>query len=144
MRIKDEYSILKEHVKEKGLRITPQREVVLDAFLGTERHVDVESLYILVKKRDASISFATVYRTLKLLCECELAKELKFEGKITRYEHKYNHKHHDHLVCAQCGKIVEFHNDKIEEIQDKVARENNFKVLNHHLEINGICSSCRN
>lgn len=138
----DEQAILRRHIEKRGMRKTSQRGIVLDVFLKTEKHVDVETLYNIVKQRDDSISFASVYRTLKLLCECNLAIEMKLGKGITRYEHKYNHKHHDHLVCTECGKIVEFYSKGIEKIQNQIAQKNKFVVQSHHLEIAGVCEAC--
>ncbi|MFH1449779.1 MAG: transcriptional repressor [bacterium] len=140
---KDEHLILGSYIKKEGLRKTPQREIILNTFLEIEDHVDVESLYNLVKQKDPSISFITIYRTLKLLCECNLAKELKLERAITKYEHKYNHIHHDHLICVQCGKVVEFCNEEIEKIQEQIALENKFSTQSHFLKINGLCELCK-
>jgi Fur family ferric uptake transcriptional regulator len=139
----NEKIILENHIRKKGLRRTSQRYTILKTFLETEEHVDVESLYNLVAKKDPNISLVTVYRTLKLLCECGLAVEMNLGKGITRYEHKYNHKHHDHLLCISCGKIIEFCSERIEEIQEEIAKMKRFKVIDHHLEITGICKECK-
>lgn len=138
-----EKQIFKDYILNNGLKYTGQRDQILDSFLSVEKHISIEELYNLIKKKNPEISYATVYRTMKLLSECGIAKESKFHGGITRYEHAYDHGHHDHLVCIKCGSIKEFENPQIEVIQRKIAEENNFKVEDHKLEIYGICSRCQ-
>ena len=138
-----EKQIFRDYILNNGLKYTGQRDQILDSFLSMEKHITIEELYDLIKKKNPEISYATVYRTMKLLSECGIAKKSKFHGGITRYEHAYDHGHHDHLVCLKCGSIQEFENHQIEVIQRKIAEENNFKVEDHKLEIYGICSRCQ-
>jgi Fur family ferric uptake transcriptional regulator len=138
-----EKQIFRDYILNNGLKYTGQRDQILDSFLSVEKHISVEELYDLIKKNSPEISYATVYRTMKLLSECGMAKESKFQEGITRYEHACDHGHHDHLLCLKCGTIKEFENHQIELIQRKIAEENNFKVEDHKLEIYGICSRCQ-
>lgn len=138
-----EKQIFKDYILNNGLKYTGQRDQILVSFLSVEKHISIEELYGLIKKKNPEISYATVYRTMKLLSKCGIANESKFQGGITRYEHAYDHRHHDHLVCIKCGTIKEFENHQIEVIQRKIAEENNFKVEDHKLEIYGICSRCQ-
>lgn len=135
--------ILRNYIKDKGLRNTPQRDVILDAFLAANRHITAEELLEKVREKDPEISSATVYRNLRLMCECGLADEIKIGRQKTRFEQKFGHEHHDHLICKKCGSFIEVHDDKIEVMQDKLAEANNFVPLSHKLEIYGICSKCR-
>jgi Fur family ferric uptake transcriptional regulator len=80
---------------------------------------------------------------MKILVECGLAREIDLADGITRYEHLYNHAHHDHMVCMQCGHSIEFYNAKIEEAQDAASEQLGFKVLDHKLQIYGACKDCR-
>lgn len=134
---------LRNYVKEKGLRNTSQREAILDAFIRANKHITVEELHDIVRKKNPEIGYATVHRNLRLMCESGLADELKIGNQKTRYELTLGHEHHDHLICVKCGRFIEVHDDKIEKLQDKLASENDFVPLRHKLEIYGICKRCR-
>ncbi len=130
-------------IEEKGLRYTKQREVIVDAFFSAGRHITSEELFNIVKRIYPEIGYATVQRNLNLLCKCSLAEEIKIGKQKTRYEQKYGNTHHDHLVCLQCGRLIEVNDDKIEKLQAKLAKKNNFTPIKHKLEIYGICADCK-
>lgn len=134
---------MSEYLSGQGLKSTRQRDVVLNAFVSAGRHLSAEELYLLVKKSNPGIGYATVYRTLKLLAEAGLADERRFEDGFTRYEYNASDGHHDHLICTRCGRILEFENERIEQLQQDVARKNRFKVQSHKLELYGLCSDCQ-
>jgi Fur family transcriptional regulator, ferric uptake regulator len=134
---------LSEYLSGQGLKSTRQRDVVLNAFVSAGRHLSAEELYLLVKKSNPGIGYATVYRTLKLLAGAGLADERRFEDGFTRYEYNSSDGHHDHLICTRCGRIIEFENERIEQLQQDVARKNRFKVQSHKLELYGLCSDCQ-
>ena len=138
-----ELAVFESHMRKKNLKHTEQRTQILLTFLATERHLTVEELYILVRKKHPSVGYATISRTLKLLCECGLCSELKAEDGVTRYEHLYGHQHHDHLICIDCGNIVEVASPEIESLQERLAEENGFIIKHHRLELYGICEECR-
>lgn len=140
---REEKQIFHEHLKRERLKRTNQRELILDVFLDTEGHVSSEDLYSIIKAKDPSVGFTTVYRTLKLLKECGLARELEFHDGRILYEHDYKHSHHDHLICTQCGALIEFYNEEIERLQDTITRRYRFKPLHHSHRIFGICSACQ-
>ena len=123
--------------------ITKQRRAVLEAFLASEEHLSAEELYKIVSTKEPKIGLATVYRTLALLTESGLAAELDFGDGQKRYEHNYEHAHHDHMICTQCGKIIEFNNPLIEKLQQDVAKEHGFEMTTHKLDMFGICKDCR-
>jgi Fur family ferric uptake transcriptional regulator len=106
-------------------------------------HVPVDALVARVREQDPRVSIATVYRTMKLLVECGLATARHFGDGGTRYEPAIRRHHHDHLICTRCGAIVEFESERIEELQDRVARRHGFEVEHHRLEIYGRCARCR-
>ena len=133
---------LNAHLEKQGLRSTTQREKILDVFVNAGRHLSAEELYGLIKSAHPGIGYATVYRTLKLLAEAGLAQERRFDDGFTRYEHTNAEDHHDHLICTRCGTILEFENERIEALQQDVARKNRFHVQNHKLELYGLCNSC--
>ena len=143
MRHQKELEIFEAHIRHKNLKYTEQRTLILKTFLETERHLTAEELYVLVKKAYPSIGYATICRTIKLLCECELCRELKVEDGVTRYEHLYGHEHHDHLICINCGSFVEIVSPEIERLQEKLVEENDFVLKRHRLELYGVCKKCR-
>jgi len=138
-----EKEIFFDHLKKAGFKRTTQREVILEVFLKTEGHLSAEDLYNLVKEEDPSVGFTTVYRTLKLMAECGLAREEGMGDGRKRYEHDYNHPHHDHLICTECNELIEFYSETIEKKQDEIAEFYNFKPTRHSLRIWGVCSACQ-
>jgi Fur family transcriptional regulator, ferric uptake regulator len=138
-----EKEIFYGYLKKKGLKRTAQRDAILKMFLELEEHISPEELYRKLKKKHSHIGFSTVYRTLKLLSECGLAREMKSVEGAASFEHLYEHPHHDHLICAICGNISEFYNEQIEDLQERIAREYNFFMQSHRLEIIGLCSDCQ-
>ncbi len=140
--MQEEFDEFVDFLKRKNLKLTSQREEILRYFLKIDRHLTVEDLYNVVKKKDPNIGQATVFRTLKLLCEAGLAGEVDFGDKKIRYEHKYGHQHHDHLICVKCGKFIEVTQPEIEKLQDKLAKKYDFTPVRHRLEIFGLCREC--
>jgi len=135
--------VFREYLKNRGLKITNQRRAVIETFWENERHFSLDELYEKVREKNENIGRSTVYRTLKLLCEAGIAREVEFGDKITRYEHALGHEHHDHLVCVNCGRFYEVSDGKIEELQNKMAEQYGFKPVRHRLEIFGVCRQCR-
>lgn len=140
--VRTEETLLQEHIAKHHLKVTKERTAILQAFREAQRHVTAEELYRMMKEKHASIGLATIYRTLNLFCECGLAEQRQFGDGHARYELIYNVNHHDHLVCTQCKKIIEFENRDIEKLQEKVAKENRFTIYSHKLELYGLCSEC--
>ena len=138
-----EKQIFQEHIQKAGLRRTVQRDLILEMFLRTEEHLSSEDLYWLVQKEDSSVGHTTVYRTLKLLTDAGLAREVRFGDGKTYYEHHYNHEHHDHMICTGCGKVIEFFSPEIEALQEEMARKFGFKPTHHSLRILGLCEECQ-
>ncbi len=134
---------LTNYLAGQGLKSTQQRDEILKVFVGAGMHVSAEELYALVKKSHPGIGYATVYRTLKLLASAGLAEERRFEDGFTRYEYRASDGHHDHLICTKCGAIIEFENERIETLQQNVARKNRFQVKSHKLELYGLCAACQ-
>ena len=138
----EEQEVFLKHIQKAGLKRTAQRDLILDVFLRTEEHLTSEDLYRLVQVEDPSIGHTTVYRTLKLLTEAGLAREVRFGDGKSYYEHHYNHEHHDHMICTECGKVVEFFSPEIEALQEKVATEYGFRLTHHSMRILGLCEQC--
>ncbi len=135
--------LFREYLMRKGLRSTEQRELIAQIFLKNQGHISTEDLYLQVKKKNPSIGFATVYRTIHLLAEAGLASVRSFGDGFARYETSDPERHHDHLICTSCGTIIEFENDQIESLQNRVAGKHQFEVHDHRLELYGICKKCR-
>ena len=139
----EEQEVLLKHIQKRGLKRTAQRDLILEVFLRTEEHLSSEDLYRLVQTEDPAIGHTTVYRTLKLLADAGLAREVRFGDGRTHYEHNYKHQHHDHMICMECGTSIEFYNAEIEALQDEASEQAGFKVLDHKLQIYGLCKDCR-
>ena len=139
----EEQKVFIEHLQRAGLKRTAQRDLILDVFLRTEEHMSSEDLYRLVQREDPSVGQTTVYRTLKLLTDAGLAREVRFGDGRTRYEHNYNHPHHDHMICAECGETIEFFSEELEKIQDAIAAKHGFEITHHTLRMFGYCQNCR-
>ena len=135
--------IFSDFIAQKGLKSTRQRDIILDFFLSSDRHMSLEELYLKLRAKHPGIGYATVYRTLKLFAESGIAREIQFGDGQTRYEHVSEGEHHDHLVCTRCGTIVEFENETIEKLQDEVAASHGFLIETHKLELYGLCIKCR-
>ncbi len=135
--------IFREYLLSQGLKSTSQREIILAEFLRCDEHPSTEELYLRVRKKNPQVGYATVHRTLKLFAECGIASVRNFGDGTTRYESVSGDEHHDHLVCQSCGLIIEFEDDRIEKLQDKVAGQHNFKVVDHRLELYGLCEKCQ-
>ena len=139
----NEKQIFLEHIQKAGLRRTAQRDLILEVFLQTEEHLSSEALYWLVQKEDPAVGQTTVYRTLKLLTEAGLAREVRLGDGRTYYEHHYNHEHHDHMICTSCGKVIEFFSPELEAMREKIAEQHNFRLTHHSMRILGVCEDCR-
>jgi len=139
----EEQEVFLRHIQKKGLKRTTQRDLILDVFLRSEEHLSNEDLYRLVKQEDPTVGQTTVYRTLKLLTEAGLAREVRFGDGRTHYEHQYKHEHHDHMICSECGKIIEFFSAELEAIQDAMAAKHRFEITQHLLRIIGVCAERR-
>ena len=132
-----------DYLRDQNLRLTDQRKLIVNTFARKKGHVSAEELYRHIHKTTPSIGFATVYRTLKLLAGAGLASGKNFGDGFTRFECCIQRaEHHDHLICTHCGKIIEFTNSAIEELQESVAQEHGFLITDHSLDIYGVCQDC--
>jgi Fur family ferric uptake transcriptional regulator len=131
------------YLAKKGLKSTKQRDVIAERFFSTGGHLSIEELLSLAREDYPRVGYATVYRTLKLLTECGLAAERRFGEGQTTYETAGDEEHHDHLICLDCGYVLEFHNEEIEREQERVARSFGFNVVRHKHELYGLCPRAR-
>jgi Fur family ferric uptake transcriptional regulator len=134
---------LDKYMQRKGLRQTTQRRLVTEVFFQSREHLSIEELLEKVRQEDPKVGYATIYRTLKLLKDSGLAYERHFDDGVSRYEVAHQDEHHDHLICTECSRIVEFEDERIERLQEELAREHGFELRRHKHELYGICSSCR-
>lgn len=133
----------RDYLKSKKLKFTPQRRIILREAFSTHRHFEVDELFIRIRTRDKRLSRSTLYRTLKLLVESGLLKEVILGEKHRHFEHMFGHDHHDHLLCLRCGRIIEFTNQLIESWQAKVCKKHRFHPQSHRLQISGYCQKCQ-
>ena len=122
---------------DKGLRITEQRKVIARVLGDSEDHPDVETLHQRASAIDSNISIATVYRTVRLFEEAGILAKHDFGDGRARYEETPD-EHHDHLIDIQSGRVVEFHNDEIEELQRRIAERAGYRLVGHRLELYGV------
>ncbi len=141
-KISPELQVFTEYLESKRFKHTPNRQLIVETFLKGEGHRSVEDIHRTVRKQAPSVGYTTVYRAMKLLTDCGLAREIDLADGITRYERLYNHKHHDHLICTGCGDSIEFFNADIEKVQDAASAKLGFRVLDHKFQIYGLCKNC--
>jgi len=139
----ERFAAFKNALRERNLKSTSQRDDIARVFFASNRHISVEELYREVRRVNPRVGYATVYRTMRLLRESGLAAERHFHDGEARFENVAEEQHHDHLICERCGRIVEFSNAAIEELQEEVARKLDFVISGHKMELYGICADCR-
>ncbi len=133
----------KEVLRKNNLKYTKQRETILDAIYHYDTHFSPESLHKKIQElSEEKIGIATVYRTLSLLEHEGMVTSISFGVNGKKYEFGEK-EHHDHMICDQCGTIIEFHDEQIEKLQEKVAKSHNFKTTDHIMQIHGICAECQ-
>jgi len=137
-----EKRIFKEYLAKKGLKLTSERERILEEVFSRHDHFDTETLFQVFHERGEDISRATIYRTMPLLVESGLVQEAMRCGERVQYEHIYGHKSHGHLVCVKCGKIMEFESNELEKIKERVCKEHGFKPIEFRFGIKGYCRNC--
>ena len=126
-------------LKDRGQRRTPERLAILDALYATSDHIDADTLYSRLLEDGVSVSRATVYNTLDLLIECDLAVRHQFGQQQAKFERAFAYWQHDHLICLDCGEILEFCDPRLQEIQETVADIYGFAVSRHALTVYGRC-----
>jgi Fur family ferric uptake transcriptional regulator len=129
-------------LSDKGLKYTFERKLLLDEILKLKAHFDADGLYEQVKAKGLRISRDTVYRTLPLLLECGVVQKSVGDGRREYFERVGAKGHHDHMVCIQCGMIIEFTSDEIERHQTTVCEEYGFKLIFHDHRLFGYCKKC--
>jgi len=132
------------YLRETGLPVTHQREVVADVVFGSEGHLSVDDIAAVLRDRGERIGKATIYRTLDLLVRSRLVAEHDFGEGFKRYEHRLStHPVHEHLICLECGKVVEFESYELFNVESRIRHEHGFVPVRRRLEIYGLCKECQ-
>lgn len=134
---------LREHLRARNLRVTPERLDVLEGVLSHEGHFDAEALLAHLRSHNKSVSRATLYRTLDHLADAGLVHKHHFDEGHALFEHVHGRSHHDHMVCERCGAVIEFVSEQIEALQDQICRQHGFRALRHVHQLFGICRDCQ-
>ncbi len=130
-------------LKAQDLKVTEQRRLLLHFLVYWNQHIDADDLYLRLKNKDQSISRGTVYRTLDLLVQCGLVRKSSFGQDHANYEIVHQNEHHDHLICIECKKVIEFYRADLEKLQDSICHHYKFIPMHHSHQIFGICVDCR-
>ncbi|MBD3170024.1 MAG: transcriptional repressor [candidate division Zixibacteria bacterium] len=141
--MKTELEYLNIYQKKHGLKRSRQRNRILEIFLSTDRHVSAEDLLEMVKKKYPDIGYSTVYRSLNLFHKAGIARLVEIGDGVARYENALKQKQHHHLICENCGRILEFTDPKVDEMIEKNARKKKFKVTRRRIDVFGLCDRCR-
>lgn len=138
----------KEILKEKGLKVTTQRLLILEVLSqGPDRHLTAEEIYELVKGDYPEIGLATVYRTIQLLLELNLIDKINLDDGYVRYEigqmdRDVSKHHHHHLICLECGSVSSFEDDLLDRLEERIKETTSFKVMDHEVKLYGYCKNC--
>lgn len=136
--------LFRRYLRQQGLPVTQQREVVADVVFSSHEHLSVEDIEARLKERGERIGKATIYRTMEILVRSGLVEDHDFGDGFKRYEHLFGGgPAHHHLVCTHCRKVTEFRSPEIARIQERVAAEHGFTPSRHRLEIHGLCGDCQ-
>jgi Fur family transcriptional regulator, ferric uptake regulator len=138
----NEFDIFKDFLHQHNLRWTPQRKLILEEFLSFEGHIEIEALHKKISTHYPDLGIATLYRTIKLLTDCDLVEAHSFKNGKKVYERKFHVRHHDHLFCIRCEKTIEFEHPLIEKYQIQICEQHGFVLKNHRMELFGICKEC--
>ena len=131
------------HLQSCQLKLTQQREIILEEFLCQDDHVSAEELYDRMKARHPQLGQATVFRTMRLIADAGIAQMVNIDSRTTRYERIAANAHHDHIQCVGCGAVFEFHDERVENLQNEIAARFGVQLLRHRLDLFGLCANCR-
>lgn len=135
-------NVFREYLKDRGLKYTFERRVLLESVMRRDEHFEAEQLLLELRQQGYRIAKATIYRTLPLLVTCGIIKQVQLGNKQTHYEHTYGQDPHDHLICRRCGRIIEFDSSDVARLRTLIAGRHSFYALSHRLVITGLCQVC--
>ena len=133
----------RDALQRESLRLTPQRLAVLEDVLETEAHRECDDIHLSLKKKGLQVSRATIYRTLDIMYKTGFVRRMDIGDGRIRYENKLPKPHHDHIICVQCGRIIEFVDEEIERRQVDISRKHDFVLIHHIHQLFGTCSQCQ-
>lgn len=133
----------KQALKQESLRLTSQRLAVLEDILASEDHRECDDIFLSLRDKGIPVSRATIYRTLDILEKVSFVRKMDIGDGRFRYKNKLGQSHHDHLICLECGRIIEFVDRGIERQQERLSKEHDFQLIRHVHQLFGICRECR-
>jgi Fur family ferric uptake transcriptional regulator len=138
-----EQEIFRKYLERRGLKLTAERHAVFEELFSRHEHLEPDELLVRLRARSRKISRATIYRTLELLVDAGVVGRVRIGESGYRYERLRAGDHHDHLICNDCGRVIEFREPRIESLQEEVAERYGFVLLSHSHQMRGICRNCR-
>jgi Fur family ferric uptake transcriptional regulator len=130
------------YLRDRGIRNTAARREILDAVLRLNDHFEAEQVLYVLREKGSKVGKATLYRTLPLLVDCGILKQVRFDVKQAYYEHVFGEDPHDHMVCRRCGRIIEFDAEEVLELRKRIAQRHHFHVTGHRFQLSGLCWEC--
>jgi Fur family ferric uptake transcriptional regulator len=141
--IEEQLEAFTSYLRDNGLNMTRQRELLVRTFLDADGHLSAEELFELTRRRDAKLGYATVFRTLKAMVDCGIARETDFSDGRTRFEKHFRKPDHHHIVCQSCGKAIEFFSPELEALEERIVASYHVKPIRQKIQIYGICEDCQ-
>jgi Fur family ferric uptake transcriptional regulator len=138
----EEIDLFRSFIARKGLRKTPEREEIIVEIFASRDHFDVDELYLRLRQKGSRVSKASIYRNIPLIMECGLIREVWHEDGHMHYESIYGYGHHCHLRCIKCGKVIEFVEKELDNIERRLGKKYDFEITDHRLDVTGYCSHC--
>jgi Fur family transcriptional regulator, ferric uptake regulator len=138
-----EREIFRKYLERRGLKLTAERLAVFDELFARHEHLEADELLVRLRARHKKISRATIYRTLELLVDSGIVGRVRIREEGYRYERMRAGDHHDHLICNECGRVIEFREPRIESLQDEICERYGFVLLSHSHQLRGVCRQCR-
>ena len=138
-----ERTIFRKYLEGRGLKLTSERQAVFDELFARHEHLEADELLVRLRAKHKKISRATIYRTLELLVDSGIVGRVRIREAGYRYERMRAGDHHDHLICGECGRVVEFREPRIESLQEEICERHGFVLLSHSHQLHGVCRQCR-
>jgi Fur family ferric uptake transcriptional regulator len=140
--IKTAENIFRGYLRGNGLKFTPERKTLLHEVLKTDQHFEAEEILVSLRQSGSRVAKATIYRTLPLLVNSGIIKPAHFGEKHAHYEHTFGQAPHDHMVCRQCERIIEFDSQEVGRLRTEIAAQHSFHAVSHRFQITGLCQQC--